>query len=88
MKLKCEFVLREVVGEMIAIPVGEAAVGFNGMICLNPVGEVIFRGLQAAQTRDEILETILERYDVSREEALEDLDAFLRGLKEKGLLED
>jgi hypothetical protein len=88
MKLKGEFVLREIMGEVIAIPVGDAALGFNGMICLNPVGNEIWKGLQADQTREEILEAIVEAFEVSRQEAGEDLDGFLLQLKQCNLLED
>ena len=88
MKLKGTFILREIMGEVIAIPVGDALLGFNGMLCLNEVGEEIFKGLQANNSREEILERILEEFDVSREEAIRDLDDFFNHLKDGNLLED
>ena len=88
MKLKGKFILREIIGEVVAIPVGDALLAFNGMICINPVGAVIWQGLQAEKTRDEILEAIVEHFEVSREEAAGDLDDFLLRLKENNLLED
>lgn len=87
MKLKGEFVLREIMDETIAIPVGNAALNFNGMICLNDVGKIIFAGLQANRAEEAILSEILETFDVSREEALRDLESFLSRLAECGLLE-
>jgi hypothetical protein len=87
MKLKGEFVLREIMDETIAIPVGNAALNFNGMICLNDVGKIIFAGLQANRAEEAILSEILETFDVSREEALRDLESFLSRLAESGLLE-
>lgn len=87
MRLKGNFLLREVMGEMIAIPVGEALLDFNGMVCLNPVGCVIWSGLQSEKTKEEILADILEKFDVTREEALADVDEFLLRLKESDLLE-
>lgn len=87
MKLKGEFLVREVAGEIIVIPVGKTALSFNGMICLNAVSEQIWKGLQAEKTRDEILETILDEFEVSREEAAGDLDAFLLHLRDNDLLE-
>lgn len=88
MRIKGEFILREVMGEMLAIPVGGSVLDFNGMICINPVGEVIWRGLQEGQTKEAILDAILDKFDVSREEATSDLDDFLIRLKQSGLLED
>lgn len=88
MRIKGEFILREVMGEMLAIPVGGSVLDFNGMICINPVGEVIWRGLQRGKTKEAILDAILDKFDVSREEATADLDDFLIRLKQSGLLED
>ena len=87
MKLKGEFVLREIMDETIAIPVGNAALNFNGMICLNDVGKIIFAGLQANRAEEAILSEILETFDVSREEALRDLESYLSRLAECDLLE-
>ena len=88
MKLKGEFVLREVAGEIIVIPVGKTALNFNGMLCINAVSAEIWKGLQEGKTKAEILESILAEFDVSREEAAADLDVFLRQLSENNLLED
>lgn len=88
MKLKGTFVLRQIMGEALAIPTGDALLNFNGMICLNEVGEEIWKGLQAEKSREEILRGILDEFDVTPEEAAADLDGFLRMLKENDLLED
>ena len=72
-KLRGEFILRQIMGDVIAVPVGDSALDFNGMICLNEVGEEIWKGLQAQKTT---------------EEAEEDLDGFLSGLRQNGLLEE
>ena len=88
MKLKGEFVLREVAGEIIVIPVGKTALNFNAMICINAVGAEIWKGLQEEKTKEEILQSILQEFNVSREEATGDLDIFLHQLRENNLLED
>ena len=87
MKIKGEFLVREVAGEIIVIPVGRTALDFNGMICLNAVSAQIWSGLQEDKTREEMVEMILEEFEVSREEAASDLDEFLHQLKENDLLE-
>ena len=87
MKLKGEYILREVAGEILAIPVGRTALEINGMISLNSVSAKIWSGLQDEKTKDEILGVILEEFAVSREEAESDLEMFLLRLQEAGLLE-
>jgi hypothetical protein len=86
-KLKGELLLREVAGEIIAVPVGRTALNFNGMICLNDVSAQILNGLQQGKTKDALLHDILEAYEVSQEEASADLEAFLLQLRENDLLE-
>lgn len=88
MRIKGEFLLREVAGEILAIPVGNTALKFNGMICFNAVSELIWKGLQAGESKDSILNRILEAYEVTREEASADLEEFLSRLRENDLLED
>ena len=88
MKLKGEFLIREVTGEIFAIPIGKTALHFNGIICLNAVSKLIWKELQAGETKENILKRMLEVYEVSHEEAASDLEEFLSRLKENNLLED
>ena len=87
MKIKGEFIVREVVGEYVLVPVGDTALHFNGIISLNEVSAGIWKGLQKGKNREELLEDILEEFDVSREEASADLDEFLDNLRKNQLLE-
>lgn len=87
MRLKGEFIVREVAGETIVIPVGKTAANFNGMICLNATGKLVWKGLQDGKSSDDIVETIVSEFEVSREEAAEDLASFLQQLQDNDLLE-
>lgn len=87
MKICGEYILREVVGEYVLVPVGETALAFNGIISLNEVGACIWKQLEKNSTREEILAQILEEFEVSGEEAAQDLEEFLNMLQEKKLLE-
>ena len=86
MKLKGEFMVREVAGELLAIPVGQTALEFNGMVGLNEVSALIWKGLQEGNTKEAILETILGEFDVPRQEAAADLEQFLQALRSNDLL--
>ena len=63
MKLKGEFVLREIAGEVILVPVGQTALHFNGIITLNQTGVEIWKGLQEEKSREQILEELLEQFE-------------------------
>lgn len=87
MRLKGEYVMREVVGETLLIPVGETALAFNGMITLDPVSALIWKELEDEASQETILEQILSTFDVAQEVASQDLEEFLNQLEAAGLLE-
>ena len=78
--------MREIAGDTILIPVGETSLNLKGVITLNPVGVTIWKALENAKSREEILTDILEEFDVSEETARADLEEFLTVLAEKGLI--
>lgn len=87
MKLKKEFILREVAGETIVVPVGSMALNFNGIISLDPVGTVIWKALEQGKEREEILNEILENFEVEKEIAEADMDEFLKQLQDNHFME-
>lgn len=86
MKLNGSFVLREVAGECLAIPVGETALKFGGMIVLNPTSRVIWEILQQDVTETDIVDAITQRFDTTAEEAQADVRAFLEQMKAESLI--
>ena len=87
MKIKGEFILREIVGETILVPVGATALEYNGMIIINDTGAYIWKALEQNTPKEEILSGLTDTYDVSEEEAKADLDEFLDTLEKAGILE-
>ena len=67
------------------MPAGKAS-RFNGMITLNGTGAVIWEAMQEEVTFEEILEKIMERYEIDREKAESDLTRFLEKLRDIGAL--
>jgi len=89
MKLKYAFVLREVSGQVVAVAVGTDHGKFNGMVKLNRTGAFLMEELNGKErTREELLEAMVEKYDVSRERAWSNLDSFLQILRQGGLLSE
>ena len=87
MKLADGFVLREIAGESILIPVGVQATVLDGMVTLSASGAVIWKALSEKADYDYALKAVLDEFDVTEETAKQDLDDFLKQLKENGLLE-
>lgn len=86
MKIDKNFVLREIAGEYIIIPTGRTALEFNGLITVNEVGMELWKMLQEDVTFDDLLNGILEEYDVDENEAREDIQEFLDRLVKGGIL--
>ncbi len=87
MKLRYRFVLREVSGQSVAVAVGPDHSKFNGMVKLNQTGAFLMNLLNDRDlSREDLLTALLERYDVDRKRAEENLDVFLETLRQGGLL--
>ena len=87
MKIKGNFVLREIVGEYVLVPVNETALNFNAVISLNEAGAMIWQDLQMQKTAAQILSHLVSEFEVTKEEAMTDLGDFLDQLKENNLIE-
>ena len=89
MKLKYKCVVRNVSGKPVAVAVGQDNEKFNGMIKLNPSGEVIFKMLGEGDiTLDEIVVRFAQRFSISEEKARSSVLAFVDQLRQNGLLEE
>ncbi len=86
MKLKYNFVTREVAGQSVAIVVGEDSKKFNGMIKLNGSGEFIFKMLGKDVTEDDMVAAFLSEYETTEEQARNTVRKFISELEKNGLL--
>ena len=82
--IKHGYIVRENAGEYIAVPV-DSSCGKN-IVILNPVSILLWQELQSEKTFDELLDSILKNYAISKEEAEKDLKDFLLQLDENGLV--
>lgn len=88
MKIKAGFIVREIAGSHIAMPVGEMAEKVGGMVELTGSGAILWKKLEVGATEEELVATILEQYEIDEETAKRDVSAFLASLAAQGWLED
>ena len=88
MKAKTGFILRNVVDEFILMPTGDNIGEFNGTVLLNEVSAFVWEKLQKTVSRDELLNDILDQFDVDKAAAESDLDELLAKFKEYNIIED
>lgn len=85
MKLKEGFILREVAGETVVIPSGDA-VNLNMMITLNETGAFLWRKLETGAEESELVAALLAEYDVDEATAAASVSAFVKKLCDNGFL--
>ena len=75
------FVLREIAGETIAVPSGEAAHCLSGLVILNDSGKFLFELLQQERSVAELVNAMTRTYEVDEATAQEDIAEFLALLR-------
>lgn len=86
MKLKKDFILREIMGDVVLVPINQSTSQFNGLITINELGRFIWENIEKAQDEEDLLQKILDEYEVDRETAKKDLDEFLQVLKDMDII--
>ena len=86
MKIKGEFVLRTVAGEIVALPYS-GVTNLDMMITLNETGKFLWEKLVPGAEREELIDALLAEYDVDYEKAGKCVDSFVARLKELDFLE-
>lgn len=87
MKIKEGFLLREVAGNTVVVPIGDEAVEFNGVITINETGKFIWELMQDGIEKEELLDKFMNEYNISEEEAKEDIKAFIQILLDNNIAE-
>ena len=88
MKAKSGFVLREVVGEYILMPVGDNIQQFNGTVLLNEVAAFVWGKLQTQVSKEELVDAIIDEFEVDKETASRDLEKLLGTFSDYGIIEE
>lgn len=87
-KIKDGFLLREVAGDYVVVPVGDATKTFYGMIQLNASGAFFWEQCRKETTKERVLQAVTEKYEVEESLASKDLEHFLDQLRNAGILEE
>lgn len=85
MKLKDGFLLRQVAGEHVVLPIGPE-LDPNMMITLNGTGAFLWERLQHETDEDTLVNALLAEYDVDEARARACVADFVQKLKDSGFL--
>ncbi len=88
MKLKIDFIVKNVADKSVAIALDGEKIGFDGMLTMNDSAAFIFECLKTDTDAEAIVNVFLEEYDATREQAEQTVTAFIGKLREAGLIEE
>lgn len=86
MNIKREFVMREIAGETVLVPVGTSSLDMNGLAVINEVGTRLWELLPDAEDVDDLVTAIMEEYDADEETVRADIEEFLQKLERHGIV--
>lgn len=87
MKIKENFVLRNVADEYIVMPTGSNISKFEGAVALNEVSAFIFEKLQNPMSKEDLVTALLNEYDVDEQTAANDVDNLISKFEGMGIIE-
>lgn len=88
MRIVPGFIVRQIADQTLAIPTGESARALSGLVALNESGQFLFELLQTPRTEDQLVEAMLEAYEVDEASARADVADFLQILRQSRLLDE
>lgn len=87
MKIKENYVMREVAGQAIVIAIGEESGRFKGMINLNRTGRDVWTCLKNRMDLNETVKEIVDKYEVDSNIVAQDVEKMVDKLYKVGVLE-
>ena len=80
-----DIISRDIAGETILVPIRGNLADMQHIFTLNPVGVFIWEQLEGEKPLTAILESLLEHFETSREQATSDILEFIGQVVETGL---
>ena len=87
MKIKSNYMLRQIAGTWIAMIVGDDSDNMQGVLSLNDSGVLLWKCLEHECDIDFLVHAIINEYDIDIQHATEDVVAFVEKLRNLGCIE-
>ena len=88
MKIKNNFVLRNVADTWVVLPLGENTVDFNGMLTLNETGVLLWKALESGCDKAALVKALTDEYEVADNVAAADVEIFIAKLASADCIEE
>lgn len=91
MKLTSGYMIREIAGNFVIVPISQTMVDYKKMLHTNESGAFIFDSIQKGMSYEELLDAMVIKYQASEDELAilrNDLDEFLEEIVKNNLIDD
>lgn len=87
MKVKKEFIIRSVAGQDVIVATGKEAMKYNGLLTVSSTGKFILEHYQEAKDISDLIQMVLDEFEVDVEIATRDVIGFTNAMLEHGFIE-
>lgn len=87
MELKLQLVKRDVAGETILVPIGDATLKIKGLITLNETASVLWDALPHAENVAQLADVLENEFEADRKTLLQDAENFLESMRGLGIIQ-
>ena len=86
MKIIEGVIVKEIAGKNVVVTTGDEALNFNMIMHLNDSAKLLFEKLKQGSTTEELIELLMDHYEVELEVATKDVKGFIQVLIDKNIL--
>ncbi len=87
MKIKKGMTMRTIAGDNILVPNANTILDLNGLFVISETGAFIWNNLESSENESDIVNKLLEEYDIDRATAEADVNDFLAKLRNFGIID-
>ena len=88
MKIKENFEIVNIAGDYMLVPIGDQLEQFKGTVVLNEVSAFLLEKMKKEITKEELVQSLLEEYEVDPVTAKEDVENVLEAMRKTGIIND
>ena len=88
MKIEPNFEIVQIADDYMLVPVGDKIEQFNGTVVLNEVAAFLVGKMKTDITEEQLIDLVMEEYEVDKETAKEDIEKVILDMKKIGIIHE
>ena len=86
MKRNKLYIVKDIAGETVIVPTGNAIENFNGLISTNEMAGFIWKNVEECETPDDMVKKVMDAYEGDPETIKKEVLEFLETLRKVGMI--